>query len=626
MFNKDEYFEKMILNLEDTFGLLYKIGLFSLLSVCILKYIIRPGDLFVVFDVFLLLVMLLMYLFKKRVSISGKAHFISVLLCLTGLLLYLNYGVEGTGFGVLFIANIAAGVFSNKKRFRIIFLLTIGGVVLITAYRELVVGNVSTPFNTYVFQIVLLFLGMYVLRVAVYALRNSLLENIVELDNKLEENKVILHEIKQQNIEIKTNEEEIFQLAYFDQLTNLPMKNLFKSSIEKEIENKQFGTLILIDIKDFKLLNSVYGSQIGDSLLKIAGEVMLEMDAPLLHACRISGNDFGLWYNCLDVEKINVSLKEMLLNFNVRARKIFMYNKVKFYMAYSQFPNDASTYIEMYNKSVVALNYSKVSKDTTLIKFTKEMEKALQEENHLKELIEDAIQRRAFEVHYQEKYDSVANKVIGVEALARWHSEDLGHVTPGEFIPIITKYQLTGSFERLIIGKVFSDYAEIIKKYGDISIGINISPEHIILPQFIKYFEDAILLYKVNPSLITLEITEEVMINGMDHVRDILNRLKQLGLKISLDDFGSGYSSLNYLAKIPFDEIKIDKSFVDEIEEVRVQTILKAIIEIKDSYNIQLIAEGVETSKQLEILQELGCTLIQGYLFSKPKPLNELQL
>ncbi|MBI9012005.1 MAG: EAL domain-containing protein [Clostridiales bacterium] len=626
MFDKDEYFDEMILKLEDTFSLLYKVGILSVFLIGMMKFVLSPNDLFVLYDVILLLVLIVILIKGPSISMKRKVIYTCSILAFSGLFSYLVYGIEGTGFGVLFIANITAGIFASRKYFNWIFLTSILGLSVIMAYRELHIVIHHSPLSIYFFQMVMLIICIQVLRIAVYALRNSLVENIVELDNKLEENKFILHELKQQNLEIKVNEEEIYQLAYYDQLTGLPMKNLFKRNVEERLSIVENATMLLVDIKDFKLLNSVYGSQIGDELLKIAGDVINTIDSPLLYACRISGNDFGFWYESNDIALIEKHLNQLLLEFNVRARKIFMYNKVQFYMSYVQYPCDGESYIDLYNKAVIALNYSKASKKAELLQFTHEMESALHEENHLKDLIEDAIQRRAFDVSYQEQYDSINNRVIGIEALARWHSEELGHVSPVEFIPIITKYQLIGSFERLIIGKVFSDYPRIIEKYGEVSIGINISPEHIILPQFVKYFEDAILLYRINPSLITLEITEEVIINGMDKVRSILDRLKNIGLKISLDDFGTGYSSLNYLSKIPFDEIKIDKTFIDEIEDKRVQTILKAVIEIKKSYNIQVIAEGVETTSQLKILQELGCPLIQGYLFSKPKPLKELEL
>lgn len=626
MFNKDEYFDEMILKLENTFSLLYKVGIFSVFLIGMMKFILRPNDLFVLYDAILLLVFIIIMLKGPSIRMKRKVMYTCSILTFSGLFSYLIYGIEGTGYGVLFIANITAGVFSNRKYFNQIFVTSILGLVAVTVYRELYIGIHTSTLSVYFLQMVILIICIQILRIAVYALRNSLLENIVELDNKLEENQLMLHELKQQNYEIKVNEEEIYQLAYYDQLTGLPMKNLFKINVEERLSKVENATMLLVDIKDFKLLNSVYGSQIGDQLLKIAGDVINTVDSPLLYACRISGNDFGFWYESNDIVLIEKYLNRLLLEFNVRARKIFMYNKVQFYMSYVQYPSDGKNYIDLYNKAVIALNYSKANKNVELLQFTQEMESALHEENHLKELIEDAIQRRAFDVSYQEKYDSINNHVIGVEALARWYSKDLGHVSPVEFIPIITKYQLIASFERLIIGKVFSDYPRILEKYGDISISINISPEHIILPQFVKYFEDALLLYRINPSLITLEITEEVMINGMDKVRSILDRLKNLGLRISLDDFGTGYSSLNYLSKIPFDEIKIDKTFIDEIEDIRVQTVLKAVIEIKKSYNIQVIAEGVETTSQLKILQDLGCSLIQGYLFSKPKPLKELEL
>ncbi len=622
MFNDDRYFNKMLSKLEGTLNFLYKIGTIALIIVILCRLVLFPKDLFMLVDIVLLVALIGVQYLKEKVSNQFKLKFIGTILVLVGLLSYMTYGILGTGFITLFIANVTIAIFGKKKMFKWVVGSTTIGLIGLTYIREMVFLIKDTSLSRYIFDFSLMFLTVFIIRIAICGLRNAFMNNIRELDYNIQENEMMIAELKEQHEDLKESKVEIYQLAYYDSLTGLPKKNNFSSYVNHRMINVTYGTMLKADIKDFKLINSVYGSSIGDQLIELIGEVVRDFNDPLLYSCRYSGDEFLFWYESDDLVMMKQLLNKVMLEFNVRTRKFFNYTKIGFHMAYVQYPHDGSCYIQLLNKLNIAIKYSKSSDTHHVMRFKPEMEEELQHENQLKELIEDAISRRSFEIYYQEQYDVVSNKVIGLEALSRWHSDDLGHVVPDEFMPIIHKYQLASSFERLVIGKVFSDYPKIIKKYGHIPIGINISPEHLTTREFTKYFSDALMLYRINPNDIMIEITEVILRKGLEEVHDQLYKLKALGIKIAIDNFGSGYSSLNYLVKLPFDVLKVDRSFIADIEDVKVQNILRAIIQLKDNYDVKVIAEGVENKNQLEILTALGYDYIQGFLYDMPEPLE----
>ena len=212
----------------------------------------------------------------------------------------------------------------------------------------------------------------------------------------------------------------------------------------------------------------------------------------------------------------------------------------------------------------------------------------------------------------------------GVEALARWFSEELGFISPGIFMPAISRLNLTDQFTRYLLDRVLSDYPKICSKYGEgISISVNISPISFLAPTFVEYVSSVLQKHDVLADRLILEITEDVLISDHRAVSETIAKLHSIGVKISIDDFGTGYSSLNYLVNIDFDEMKIDKSFIHQMEkDEKSFRLLKIICEIAELHDYSLVAEGVETTAQLDLIKGTPLRTIQGYLFSKPEPLD----
>ncbi|WP_245894406.1 putative bifunctional diguanylate cyclase/phosphodiesterase [Planomicrobium soli] len=242
-------------------------------------------------------------------------------------------------------------------------------------------------------------------------------------------------------------------------------------------------------------------------------------------------------------------------------------------------------------------------------------------ENQLKR----AIDKNQFSLVYQPKVNFQTNKMIGMEALLRWEHPEYGWVSPAEFIPIAEE---TGQIEA--IGKWVLETACKQNKVwqqqglGPLSVSVNVSVLQFQNGKFLKTVKTVLEESKLDAQFLELEITESIMQN-IKESRDILTQFKKLGVKISIDDFGTGYSSLHILSKLPIDTIKIDKSFIDELDQLDRSPIIKAIIDLSLNLNLSIVAEGIETVNQLEFLQANGCMIGQGYLFSKPVKANEFE-
>lgn len=625
MFTNEKYFREMNKRLEGTFNVLFKSSIVILGIIVIFRWLFLPNDPFKYIALGLLLGLLAIEALKSKMSNDFRIQLVVGALLLIGLYALYYYGVSGTGIGVLIVANLASSVFGSRKSFIVVSTTSVLGYILVVIVREYILLLPKSELIEYFFQFMIVASAIFLVRVAISGIHKAFLLSIKELDYTIKENELMITDLQEQHDELRDSKIEIYELAYYDKLTGLPNKNNFMNYVNHRLGGTNKATMLLLDIKNFKLLNSVYGSNTGDQLLKLIAELIKEFD-DIFYACRVGGNEFVLWYESDDKLFMKSKMDEFILEFNVRLRKFFTYKHVHFRLTYVSYPEDGHSYLELYDHLNIAQKYQKIYQSDDFLKYESFMKEELHAENRLKDLIEDAIQRRSFEVYYQEQIDCITNRVVGLEALARWHSDDLGDVTPDEFIPIIKKYQMVESFERLIIGKVFSDYGNLLKKYGQINISMNISPSHLLLEHFVEYFGDAMMMYRINPKNISLEITEDIIDHGIELMDCRLRELRNHGVRIILDNFGANNSAFNCVARLPLDEIKIDRQFIKDIEQPKMQNILKTLLDMKKILNVRIVAEGVEDEKQLEILKSLGCTEIQGFLFQKPSPLENLTI
>ena len=291
------------------------------------------------------------------------------------------------------------------------------------------------------------------------------------------------------------------------------------------------------------------------------------------------------------------------------------------------FPDDGELGGALLRKADSAMYHAKELGRNTYSYFTDKMNTAVSHRLTLEEQMLGALDRGEFTVYYQPKINISNNKISGTEALLRWCNPALGDISPVEFIPIAEQTGLIVQLGEFVLNEAMRDTAEWKQKYDlDLNISVNLSPRQFRDPNLINYIENTIKEYCSLESNLELEITEGVLMSGNSHINDVLKRLNELGVNLSMDDFGTGYSSLSYLRKFPFNVLKIDKSFVDDItNDPSVRTLIKAAVAMAHGLNLKVVAEGVETEEQLAYLEEFGCDYAQGYFFSKPIPFNEME-
>jgi len=282
-------------------------------------------------------------------------------------------------------------------------------------------------------------------------------------------------------------------------------------------------------------------------------------------------------------------------------------------------PQDGNDFQTIYNCADDAMYSAKNSGKNSYKFYDKSMSLHIYEESIKKKEIEEGIKNKEFKVYYQPKI-SKNGALIGAEALVRWFKSDGKIIPPSEFIDFAEKKGLIIPLSEIVIDEVFNKILLWIKKgYRDFTISINITAEHLINEELCKGIIEKIRTLNIPPEYVEFEITESMIIKDFETAVSNINIMKEFGLKISMDDFGTGYSSLNYLKKMPIDIVKIDKSFIDKInEEEKDRIILENIISMSHSFKYEVVAEGVENIEQYEILKNMNCDIFQGYYFERP--------
>lgn len=426
------------------------------------------------------------------------------------------------------------------------------------------------------------------------------------------------------------SKEKIQLLAFQDPLTGLSNRRLFDEKLKEVFERsrakeKEFSVLF-IDLDRFKVINDTYGHKFGDTFLeKVAGRIKSCVRSTDL-VSRRGGDEFTVLLengSFKAAENIARRIVEQL-------EQPFIINGVEVSTSPSigigVFPYHGQDTDELLRRADEAM-YQAKREGGNMFKFHDEfLEQKLQEKLQIEKHLQKALKNNELSLHYQPKVSLHSGEIEGVEALIRWVSPVLGFVPPAKFIPIAEETGLI-----VPIGKwVVETACEELKKwehtkYSNLSISINLSIKQFFKPDFVTSIKETIEQTSINPSLLELEITESMTMN-VEQAKTILTELKALGVMISVDDFGTGYSSLSYLSYFPFDAVKVERSFISALSQGKQSLdILRSIFLISKTLQYQVVAEGVETKEQLDILKQLDCDLVQGYFFSKPLPKEALE-
>jgi diguanylate cyclase (GGDEF)-like protein/PAS domain S-box-containing protein len=422
-------------------------------------------------------------------------------------------------------------------------------------------------------------------------------------------------------------EARITHLAHYDPLTDLPNRALFHQRLALELTRIAAGeqlAVLYIDIDEFKSVNDTLGHLIGDELLKSVASSLSGCIQGDDFVARLGGDEFAVVATAVKSEADIIGL----------ATRIFDAIRMPYECLGHQVTTDASIGValapqhgtdlsQILKNADMAMYAAKSAGRRTYRFFEPDMDAQVKARRLLEMDLRQAMSQGALEVYYQPCVDLQDNKITGCEALLRWRHPERGMVSPAEFIPIAEE---TGLINQIGEWVLTTACAEATTWPADIKIAVNVSPIQFKSGTLALKIVAALAASGLAASRLELEITEAVLIRDDDAALAILHQLRAIGVRIALDDFGTGYSSLSYLQRFPFDKIKIDRCFVTDIEEAEgSSSIVQAVVNIAAARNMTTTAEGVETAQQQHLLRLLGCSEMQGYLFSKPKPAAEIK-
>ena len=422
-------------------------------------------------------------------------------------------------------------------------------------------------------------------------------------------------------------EEQIVHMAMHDALTGLSNRTDFQSRLREALARVARGgqlAVMCLDLDNFKNINDALGHAIGDDLLKAVAarlqQCMREVDV----VARLGGDEFAIIQNALDGPGDAAALAQRIRDeicrpFDLGGVQAVVNSSIGIAVA----PADSTDPEQLLKQADMALYAAKAEGRGVYRFFQPDMDARMKLRHEIEQELRDAIGNSELILHYQPVVDVMSGEVCGLEALVRWPHPRRGLVPPGEFISIAEESGLIIPLGEWVLRKAVADAAHWPEH---IRIAVNLSPIQFRSSQLVQVVTGACAAARVSPARLELEVTEAAFLAATKEVLATLDQLRRLGVKIVMDDFGTGYSSLNYLARFPFDKIKIDRSFVRDLsdKESLSAVIVEAVVRLARALNVTTTAEGVETVEQLDIIRAAGVTQMQGFLFSPARPLEEI--
>ena len=443
----------------------------------------------------------------------------------------------------------------------------------------------------------------------------------------------------------KQSEDKIRYLAYYDNLTGLPNRVLFKEHLKRALaiaeQHKSYLAVLFLDLDRFKGINDSLGHDVGDLLLQQVADRLQQRVRPYdtisrdpdeekdSMIARLGGDEFTILLEGIATPEIAARVARRVIEvleapFDLNGNEAFISCSI----GISIYPHDGLELDTLLKNADVAMYCSKDLGRSTYQFYTQEMNSASLQRLILETHLRKAFEKDEFSVHYQPKVDCSTNRIVGLEALVRWNNPELGWVSPADFIPIAEDTGLVIALDRWVISAVCRQLDSWqSQQIPLVRIAVNLSAKHFIKNNLTETIELIRQRGGAAWNNLELEITEGVLMKHTEEVIDAMIALNETGVSISIDDFGTGFSSLSYLTRFPFHTLKIDRSFVSRVNDTpESASIVTAIIALSRSLHKDIIAEGVETNEQLTYLKNSGCTVIQGYLFSRPLPEHEVRL
>ncbi|MBI6704099.1 EAL domain-containing protein [Pseudomonas viridiflava] len=439
----------------------------------------------------------------------------------------------------------------------------------------------------------------------------------------------IVHDITRR----KESDQRLLKMAHYDSLTGLPNRDLFYTSLQMGLTQATVSrwklAVMTVNLDGFKNINETWGHVLGDqTLLEVSKRLARCLNASDTLG-RVDGDEFAL---ILMIREGQADTHQILERIRTTLRTPFQIEDQRVVMTASigvaLFPEDGEDARELVRHAYTAMNNAKKKGVDGYRFYTAQMNTEVSERLDLENALREAVQQRAFEIAYQPKVSLEDGSICGLEALLRWPRPDQPRISPAVFVPVLESLALIGEVGSWMIDSVCAQIALWQRSgLGSFQVAVNVSGQQIEGSGLITDIGQALERHKVDPKWLEVELTESSLMENTSHTITTLQTLKNMGVRISIDDFGTGYSSLAYLRRFPIDKLKIDIAFIREVtSNPQDAAIARAIIELAHSLDLKVIAEGVETPEQRAFLTENHCDQIQGYLVSKPLPLDELEL
>lgn len=443
--------------------------------------------------------------------------------------------------------------------------------------------------------------------------------------------------------ERKNSEEKIHNLAYYDELTELPNRQLFSRSLERTIKiaerDDQKFAILFIDLDRFKRINDTLGHSVGDRLLKAVARRLENCTRSTdtvarfgpaedggIKLARLGGDEFVIKLYGIESEDTVAAIASRIISaltppFSCEGHQFVVTPSI----GIALYPQDGLTGEALLMNADSAMYRAKSAGRNNYKYYSETMRTKSLHRLDIENLIREAIDEKQFELYFQPKVDAKTWSLVGAEALLRWHHPKRGAIAPDEFIPIAEE---TGQI--IPIGQwVLSEACKQVKvwstsQFGAVPVSVNVSSHQFRAGDLVKDVIDALSGADIDARLLELEITESVLLQDVDNTLIALRELKDVGVSLSIDDFGTGYSSLSYLKRFPIDTLKIDRSFVKELHKgTDDAAICAAVLAMSRQLGLNVVAEGVETKEQLEFLRRHGCNHIQGFIYSQALPARQ---
>ncbi|MES9993292.1 MAG: EAL domain-containing protein [Candidatus Thiodiazotropha sp.] len=440
--------------------------------------------------------------------------------------------------------------------------------------------------------------------------------------------------------ERKQWDEKIRMLAYNDSLTKLPNRQAFKEQVSRAIRtakrHQRVGAVLYLDLDEFKRINDTLGHDIGDMLLinvtnRLEAQLRdtdyvgrnVDEEKEYRNIARLGGDEFTVLLE--DIQKPEVAAlvakrvqDAIARSYNLNGHEVYVTPSI----GIAIFPRDGHDVEELLKNADTAMYHAKAVGKNNFQFYSEQMNILATTRLKLEGKLRKALACNEMELYYQPQIDLATGQIVSAEALLRWDEPELGMISPVEFIPIAEETGMIIELGEWVLNEACRQNKEWQDTgYSPIRIAVNLSSMQFIQRDLSMKVAKALKNTKLNPKYLELEITESVIMRNVNETITTLNDFKEMGISISVDDFGTGYSSLNYLKRFPLDNLKVDRTFVKDIPDNEDDvTITSAIIAMAQSLGLGVVAEGVETESQLRFLEQHGCEMAQGYLFSKPLP------